>query len=157
MACSFFRGLPGKSRLPAPPDRLSADVRSDGYLLSEMEGQILKKKVKTMDCLFCKIVRGELPSTKVYEDDRILAFRDIEPKAPVHVLVIPKEHLQGVCALTPENSGVVGHIFAKIPVICSELGLKSYRVVSNNGPDAGQTVPHLHFHILGGAVLGDMG
>ena len=83
-------------------------------------------------CIFCKIVAGEIPSTKVYEDETVLAFRDINPMAPTHILVIPKAHIPSVAAITPENS---------------------YRVVSNCGPDAGQTVPHLHFHILGGREL----
>ncbi len=105
-------------------------------------------------CLFCKIVAGEIPSTKVYEDETIYAFRDINPQAPSHILVIPKEHIPSVAGITPENSGVVAHIFEIIPVIAEREGLyNGYRVVSNCGPDAGQTVPHLHFHILGGKEL----
>jgi len=105
-------------------------------------------------CLFCKIVAGEIPSTKVYEDETILAFRDISPMAPTHILVIPKTHIPSVDGVTVENSGVVAHIFETIPVIAAQEGLKNgYRVVSNCGPDAGQTVPHLHFHILGGKEL----
>lgn len=110
-----------------------------------------------MDCLFCRIVAGEIPSNKVYEDDTVLAFYDIEPKAPVHVLVIPKCHLSGVREVTAENSGVVAHIFEVIPRIAESVGLTDYRVVTNNGAEAGQTVQHLHFHILGGQLLGDMG
>lgn len=109
-----------------------------------------------MDCIFCKIAAGEIPSKTVYEDDLCRAFYDIEPKAPVHVLVIPKTHLSGCRDITADNSAVVAHIFATIPQIAKTLGLDSYRVVTNNGPDAGQTVQHLHFHILGGGVLGDM-
>lgn len=106
------------------------------------------------DCLFCKIVAGEIPSTKVYEDETVLAFRDIAPQAPTHILVIPKVHISGVCDITAENSGVVAHIFEVIPQIARAEGLANgYRVVSNCGPDAGQTVPHLHFHILGGKAL----
>ena len=106
------------------------------------------------DCLFCKIIAGEIPSTKVYEDDTILAFRDIHPQAPTHILVIPKAHISGVSGVTAENSGVVAHIFEVIPQIAGKEGLvNGYRVVSNCGPDAGQTVPHLHFHILGGRAL----
>ena len=106
------------------------------------------------DCLFCKIIKGEIPSTKVYEDDLCLAFRDIAPMAPTHILVIPKAHISGVCDITPENSSVVSHIFEIIPQIAREEGLvNGYRVVSNCGADAGQTVPHLHFHILGGKEL----
>ena len=107
-----------------------------------------------MDCLFCKIAAGEIPSTKVYEDEQILAFRDIAPQAPTHILVIPKEHIGSVAEITAENSDVIAHIFAIIPVIAEREGLRNgYRVVSNCGQDAGQTVHHLHFHILGGAEL----
>lgn len=106
------------------------------------------------DCLFCKIVAGDIPSAKVYEDDTILAFRDINPQAPTHILVIPKEHISGCDSVTAENSAVVAHIFQVIPAIARAEGLAGgYRVVSNCGPDAGQTVPHLHFHILGGRAL----
>ena len=106
------------------------------------------------DCLFCKIVAGDIPSTKVYEDDSVLAFRDINPMAPTHVLVIPKAHIPSVDGVTAENSAVVAHIFEVIPQIAAAEGLSNgYRVVSNCGPDAGQTVPHLHFHILGGKPL----
>ncbi len=107
-----------------------------------------------MDCLFCKIIKGEIPSTKVYEDDKILAFRDINPQAPTHILVIPKEHIDGVDALNEENAAVVAHIFAKIAEIAKNEGLvNGFRVVSNVGEDGGQTVRHLHFHILGGKKL----
>ena len=106
------------------------------------------------NCLFCKIAAGEIPSTKVYEDDSILAFRDIAPQAPTHILVIPKTHIPSVDGITAENSAVVAHIFAVIPQIAAAEGLdKGYRVVSNCGEHAGQTVPHLHFHILGGKTL----
>ena len=105
-------------------------------------------------CLFCKIASGEIPSTKVYEDETILAFRDINPMAPTHILVIPKTHIPSVDGITPENSSVVAHIFETIPVIARQEGLANgYRVVSNCGLDAGQTVLHLHFHILGGKEL----
>ncbi len=105
-------------------------------------------------CLFCKIVAGQIPSNKVYEDDLVLAFRDIAPQAPVHILVIPKAHIPSVAAITPENSGLVAHVFEAIPQIAAREGLKNgYRVVSNCGQDAGQTVHHLHFHILGGTEL----
>lgn len=107
-----------------------------------------------MDCLFCKIIAGEIPSTKVYEDERVYAFRDINPQAPTHILVIPKMHLASVNEITPENSSVVAHIFTVIPKIAAAEGLQGgYRVVSNCGADAGQTVHHLHFHILGGKEL----
>ena len=107
-----------------------------------------------MSCLFCKIVAGEIPSTKVYEDDLVLAFRDIAPQAPTHILVIPKTHIPSVDGITAENSALVAHIFEVIPQIAKAEGLENgYRVVSNCGADAGQTVPHLHFHILGGKAL----
>ena len=107
-----------------------------------------------MNCLFCKIVAGEIPSTKVYEDDQILAFRDIAPQAPTHILVIPKCHIPSVDGITAENSAVVAHIFETIPTIAAAEKLENgYRVVSNCGDDAGQTVHHLHFHILGGKAL----
>ena len=106
------------------------------------------------NCLFCKIVAGIIPSTKVYEDDLVLAFRDIAPQAPTHILVIPKAHIGSVAEVTPANSNVVAHIFEVIPAIAAKEGLvNGYRVVSNCGPDAGQTVHHLHFHILGGREL----
>ena len=107
-----------------------------------------------MNCLFCKIVAGEIPSTKVYEDETVFAFRDIAPQAPTHILVIPKAHMDSVNAVTAENSAVVAHIFEVIPQIAKAEGLENgYRVVSNCGDDAGQTVKHLHFHILGGKKL----
>ena len=107
-----------------------------------------------MDCLFCKIAAGDIPSTKVYEDETVYAFRDIAPQAPTHILVIPKAHIGSINEVTAENSGVVAHIFEIIPQIAEAEGLTGgYRVVSNCGPDAGQTVHHLHFHILGGKTL----
>ncbi len=106
------------------------------------------------DCLFCKIIAGEIPSTKVYEDEQVLAFRDIAPQAPTHILVIPKTHISGCDGVSAGNSAVVAHIFEVTPQIAAAEGLKGgYRVVSNCGPDAGQTAPHLHFHILGGKQL----
>ena len=107
-----------------------------------------------MNCLFCKIIAGEIPSTTVYEDETVYAFRDIAPQAPTHILVIPKAHIAGVNGVTAENSQVVAHIFEVIPKIAAAEGLENgYRVVSNCGKDAGQTVFHLHFHILGGKEL----
>jgi histidine triad (HIT) family protein len=106
------------------------------------------------DCLFCKIIAGSIPSTKVYEDETILAFRDIAPQAPTHVLVVPKAHIESCNGITADNSAVVAHIFEVIPQIAAAEGLKDgYRVVSNCGDHAGQTVHHLHFHILGGKQL----
>lgn len=110
-----------------------------------------------MDCIFCKIIAGEIPSSKVYEDDMMYAFRDINPQAPVHVLVIPKKHIASLAEINAENSDVVRAIFEKIPEIAKAEGLDNgYRVVSNCGPDACQTVHHLHFHILGGKPLSGM-
>ena len=106
------------------------------------------------NCLFCKIIAGDIPSTKVYEDETVYAFRDIAPQAPTHILVVPKAHIDSVAAITAENSAVVAHIFEVIPQIAKAEGLANgYRVVSNCGADAGQTVHHLHFHILGGKQL----
>ena len=108
------------------------------------------------DCLFCKIAAGEIPSACLYEDDKCYAFRDINPQAPVHFLVIPKAHIGSVAELTAENSAVVSKCFEVIAKVAAQEGLESgYRVISNCGADAGQTVPHLHFHVLGGKPLGE--
>ncbi len=107
-----------------------------------------------MDCIFCKIISGEIPSTKVYEDEVMLAFRDINPMAPCHVLVIPKTHIASLDELNEENSGIVAKIFEKVPSIARAAGVTNgYRLISNCGEDACQTVKHLHFHILGGKKL----
>ena len=106
------------------------------------------------NCLFCKIAAGIIPSTKVYEDETVLAFRDIAPQAPTHILVVPKAHIGSVAEVTAENSAMVAHIFEVIAQVAAQEGLTSgYRVVSNCGDHAGQTVKHLHFHILGGKQL----
>ena len=106
------------------------------------------------NCLFCKIVKGDIPSTKVYEDELVLAFRDIAPQAPTHILVIPKAHIGSVAEISTENSAVVAHIFEVIPQIAAAEKLeKGFRVVSNCGEHGCQSVKHLHFHILGGAQL----
>ena len=108
-----------------------------------------------MDCLFCKIIAGDIPSNKVYEDDKVYAFRDIEPQAPVHILIIPKVHIASANEFTGENASVVGHIFAVAAKIAKEEGIADggYRIVNNCGQDGGQTVGHLHFHMLGGRSL----
>ena len=106
-------------------------------------------------CLFCEIVADNIPSTKVYEDDMILAFKDINPVAPVHIVVVPKLHIENVNGITEENSKYVSHIFEKIPEIAKSQGIDSYRVINNCGEDAGQSVMHLHFHIVGGTKLGE--
>ena len=102
------------------------------------------------DCLFCKIISGEIPSSKVYEDDLCYAFNDIAPLAPIHFLVVPKIHIVSVAEVNESNSPVVAHIFEVIAKITKEKGIESYRVVSNIGKQAGQSVPHLHFHVLAG-------
>lgn len=102
------------------------------------------------DCLFCAIAAGEIPTNKVYEDDLCYAFYDIAPQAPTHFLVIPKSHIGSVAEVSGENSAVVAHIFEVIAKVTKELGLESYRVVSNIGEQAGQSVHHLHFHVLSG-------
>lgn len=102
------------------------------------------------DCLFCKIAGGEIPSNKVYEDELCFAFYDIDPQAPTHFLVIPKAHIGSAAEVNAENSAVVAHIFEVIAKVTKELGLDSYRVVSNIGEQAGQSVHHLHFHVLAG-------
>ena len=107
-----------------------------------------------MDCLFCKIINGDIPSTKVYEDDNVLAFKDINPNAPVHVLVIPKTHINSVDCVDVNNIDVVSKVIAAIPTVAKECGLTNgYRVITNVGEDGGQSVKHLHFHILGGEKL----
>lgn len=108
-----------------------------------------------MDCLFCKIIKGEIPSKKVYEDEKVYAFYDISPAAPVHVLIIPKAHIPSANALCAENADVVSHIFVVAAELSKTLGIaeKGYRIVNNCGEDGGQTVGHLHFHLLGGRGL----
>ncbi len=106
------------------------------------------------DCIFCKIVTGEIGSSKVYEDDKIVAFKDINPMAPIHILVIPKEHIENVMQVNKSNSGIIAHIFETIPKIAKENGLsEGFRIVSNCNEIAGQSVFHLHFHLLGGKKL----
>ena len=101
------------------------------------------------DCIFCRIAAGEIPSNKLYEDDQLLAFYDLDPQAPTHFLVIPKAHIASVAEITPQNSAVVAHIYEVIARLAAELGLEQgFRVVTNCGPQGGQTVPHLHFHVL---------
>lgn len=109
-----------------------------------------------MDCLFCAIISGDIPSKKVYEDEKCYAFLDINPQAPVHCLVVPKDHISSVNEITSDNADIVAHIFATIPKIATSLNLADgYRVVSNVGENGCQSVKHLHFHILGGAKLSD--
>ena len=107
------------------------------------------------DCIFCKIVNGEIPSKKVYEDDQVLAFLDIEAQAPVHILAVPKRHIASAHEIDKTNSDIVAHIFAVAPKIAEEQGIakSGYRILTNVGTHGGQSVPHLHFHILGGKQL----
>ena len=110
-----------------------------------------------MDCLFCKIVNGEIPSTKVYEDEYVYAFNDINPQAPVHVVVIPKEHIASSAdEINGENSNVIAKLFEAIPMVAKSAGITNgYRIVNNCGDDACQSVKHIHFHILGGKKLSE--
>ena len=109
-----------------------------------------------MDCIFCKIIKGDIPSNKVYEDEQILAFRDIAPQAPVHVIVIPKQHIQSANEINESNSAVIAKIFETIPAIAAECGLANgYRIITNIGEDGCQSVKHIHFHILGGTKLAE--
>ena len=114
--------------------------------------RVLKWKI-----VYCKIIKGEIPSTKVYEDDEILAFNDINPAAPIHILVIPKKHIASLAHMEKEDEAIVGKIYGVINKIAEEKGFKEsgYRVIVNCGKDAGQEVMHLHFHILAGAKFGD--
>ena len=106
-------------------------------------------------CIFCEIIKGNIPSTKVYEDDMMIAFKDINPQTPVHILAVPKEHIACANDITAENSKVVAHIFTKLPEIAQSQGITSYRIINNCGADAGQSVLHLHFHLLGGTEMGE--
>ena len=108
-----------------------------------------------MDCIFCKIAAGEIPAKKAYEDESVIAFYDLEPQAPVHILIIPKEHIASCAEITAENCAVVAHIFEVAAKLGKELGLDNgYRIVNNCGADGGQTVHHLHFHFMGGRQFG---
>lgn len=107
-----------------------------------------------MDCIFCKIANGEIPSTKVYEDDTVLAFNDLSPQAPVHILIIPKQHISGAYEINEDNSAVVAHIFEVAARLAKEMNLENgFRIATNCGEDGGQTVKHLHFHLVGGKKL----
>ena len=109
-----------------------------------------------MECLFCKIVCGTIPSQKVYEDELIYAFNDINPQAPVHILIVPKQHIGCADEINKNNSSVVSHIFETIHVIAAQVGLNNgYRVITNCGDDGCQSVKHLHFHLIGGAKLSE--
>ena len=109
------------------------------------------------DCIFCKIVSGEIPSNKIYEDDNVLAFKDLNPQMPVHILVIPKKHIESIIDLKEEDEILVGKIFTAINKIAHDIGIdkNGFRLISNCGQDARQTVKHLHFHILAGGMMGE--
>ncbi len=109
------------------------------------------------DCLFCKIIKGEIPSKKVYEDDEVLAFHDINPEAPIHILVVPKKHITSLAHIEKEDEALIGKIFGVINQISEEQGFKQdgYRVITNCGKNGGQSIKHLHFHILAGKSLGE--
>ena len=108
------------------------------------------------DCIFCKIVAGEIPSDKIYEDETVIAFRDIHPQAPVHFLVVPKEHIKSAAEINSANSGVIAHCFEVISKLAVQEKLDDgFRVINNCGENAGQTVPHIHFHVLAGKILGE--
>lgn len=108
-----------------------------------------------MDCIFCRIANGEIPSKKAYEDDKVLAFYDLEPQAPVHILIIPKDHISSCAEINESNSAVVARIFEVASKLGKDLGLENgYRIVNNCGADGGQTVHHLHFHFMGGRQFG---
>ncbi|MCI9087489.1 MAG: histidine triad nucleotide-binding protein [Clostridia bacterium] len=108
------------------------------------------------DCIFCKIIKGEIPSEKVYEDDEILAFKDIQPTAPIHILIIPKKHITNLMKVAPEDSKLMGKIVEAMQKVSKQLGVdeKGFRIISNCGPDSGQEVMHLHFHLLAGRKMG---
>jgi histidine triad (HIT) family protein len=111
---------------------------------------------RRMDCIFCKIIAGEIPSKTIYEDELVKAFYDIKPAAPVHFLVIPKKHIAKLSDITAENSAVIAHIYEVIAKLADELKLEmGYRVIANCGADAGQTVFHIHFHVLSGVKMGE--
>lgn len=107
------------------------------------------------DCVFCKIIKGEIPCNKVYEDDKVLAFNDINPEAPVHVLIVPKTHVKSIMDLSEDEYQLISHVFKVASKIAKDLKIyeKGFRIVNNIGEDGGQTVPHIHFHVLGGRTL----
>jgi len=112
-----------------------------------------------MDCIFCRIISGEIPSDILYQDEQVVAFRDINPKAPVHLLLVPREHIESVAELSEDEASIMGHLVAVANRLAREAGIseKGYRLVVNSGPEGGQEVPHLHLHLLGGRQMGILG
>ncbi len=106
------------------------------------------------DCLFCKIATGEISTDKVYEDDTYVAFTDINPQAPTHILIIPKRHISQIAEMRPDDAAVIGGLFSLAAQICAERALTDYRLVINNGEGAGQTMFHIHLHVLAGRQMG---
>ena len=112
-----------------------------------------------MDCIFCRIISGDIPSDILYQDEQVVAFRDINPKAPVHLLLVPREHIESVAELSEDEASIMGHLVAVANRLAREAGIsdKGYRLVVNSGPEGGQEVPHLHLHLLGGRQMGILG
>ncbi|MGB2856169.1 MAG: histidine triad nucleotide-binding protein [Dehalococcoidia bacterium] len=112
-----------------------------------------------MDCIFCRIISGEIPSDILYQDEQVVAFRDINPKAPVHLLLVPRKHIETVAELSEDEASIMGHLVAVATRLAREAGIseKGYRLVVNSGPEGGQEVPHLHLHLLGGRQMGILG
>ena len=112
-----------------------------------------------MDCIFCRIISGEIPSDILYQDEQVVAFRDINPKAPVHLLLVPRKHIESVAELSEDEASIMGHLVAVANRLAREAGIseKGYRLVVNSGPEGGQEVPHLHLHLLGGRQMGILG
>ena len=109
-----------------------------------------------MDCIFCNIINGNIPSTKVYEDEFVTVFNDLNPQMPVHVLIVPKKHIASANDIDENDAELIGKVFLAAKKIAAQLGLENgYRIINNCGEDAGQTVKHLHFHLLGGKTMGD--
>ena len=112
-----------------------------------------------MDCIFCRIISGDIPSDILYQDEQVVAFRDINPKAPVHLLLVPREHIESLAELSEDEASIMGHLVAVANRLAREAGIsdKGYRLVVNSGPEGGQEVPHLHLHLLGGRQMGILG
>lgn len=109
-----------------------------------------------MDCIFCKIIDGDIPSAKYYEDDLVIAIKDVNPQAPFHALIMPKQHIESALGIDKSNSSLIAHVFEVAAIIAKENGLDSgFRIINNCGADAGQTVKHIHFHLLGGIKMSE--